>query len=121
MREIEGDLLDEILAEDETDAAETVPVVAIDRQKLREEIELLQRLSSWAQSVGIDTKTRTLLKALEIGFETLAATGASRKALIFTESRRTQDYLKTFLEEHGYRGEVVIFNGTNATPEATAI
>jgi superfamily II DNA/RNA helicase len=51
----------------------------------------------------------------------MAATGAGRKALIFTESRRTQDYLKTFLEAHGYRGQVVVFNGTNGGPEATAI
>jgi hypothetical protein len=62
-----------------------------------------------------------LLKALEIGFETLAATGAARKALIFTESRRTQDHLKAFLESHGYAGQVVLFNGTNGGPEATGI
>ena len=29
-------------------------------------------------------------------------TGAARKALIFTESRRTQEYLKAFLESNGY-------------------
>jgi hypothetical protein len=71
--------------------------------------------------IGIDTKTHTLLKALDIGFEQMTATGAARKALIFTESRRTQDYLKTFLDSHGYRGQVVLFNGTNGGPEATAI
>ena len=46
---------------------------------------------------------------------------AARKALIFTESRRTQEYLKGFLESQGYRGQVVLFNGTNGGPEATAI
>ena len=51
----------------------------------------------------------------------MATTGAARKALIFTESRRTQEYLKTFLESHGYGGQVVLFNGTNGGPEATAI
>ena len=51
----------------------------------------------------------------------MAVTGAARKALIFTESRRTQEYLKTFLDSHGYRGQVVLFNGTNGGPEATAI
>ena len=95
--------------------------VTIDRQKLREEIDILQRLATWARSIGIDTKTQTLLKALDIGFEQMATTGAARKALIFTESRRTQEYLKTFLESHGYRGQVVLFNGTNGGPEATAI
>jgi len=41
--------------------------------------------------------------------------------VIFTESRRTQDYLKAFLESNGYKGEVVVFNGTNGGPEATQI
>jgi len=119
--ELEGDLFDEILSEDEdVDAPETAPV-SIDRQKLREEIDILQRLATWARGIGIDTKTRTLLKALDIGFEQMTTTGAARKALIFTESRRTQEYLKAFLETHGYQGQVVPFNGTNGGPEATAI
>ena len=95
--------------------------VTIDRQKLREEINILQRLATWARAIGIDTKTQALLKALEIGFEQMVTTGAARKALIFTESRRTQEYLKGFLESHGYRGQVVLFNGTNGGPEPTAI
>jgi hypothetical protein len=61
------------------------------------------------------------LKALDIGFAQMAETGAARKALVFTESRRTQDYLKSFLEAHGYKGQVVVFNGTNGGPEATQI
>ena len=51
----------------------------------------------------------------------MATTGAARKALIFTESRRTQEYLRAFLESHGYEGRVVLFNGTNGGPQATAI
>ena len=119
--EIEDDLLDEILGEDDGGEQADAGPPTIDRQKLREEIELLQRLATRARGIGIDTKTRTLLKALEIGFEEMAKTGAARKALIFTESRRTQEYLKSFLEAHGYGGDVVLFNGTNAGPEATAI
>ena len=119
--EIEGDLLDEMLTEDEdVDAPEIAPVT-IDRQKLREEIDILQRLATSARGIGIDTKTRTLLKALDIGFEQMSTTGAARKSLIFTESRRTQEYLKSFLETHGYQGQVVLFNGTNGGSEATAI
>jgi SNF2 family DNA or RNA helicase len=119
--EIEDDLLDEILADDETGDEAVACAVTIDRQKLREEIEVLQRLATWARGIGTDTKSQTLLSALEIGFEQMATTGAARKALIFTESRRTQEYLKTFLESHGYRGRIVLFNGSNGGPEATAI
>lgn len=118
--EIEGDLLDEILGEEDGEVpVEATP--AIDRQKLQDEIEALRRLAAEARRIGIDTKSRTLLKALEIGFEQMAITGAARKALVFTESRRTQEYLKSFLESHGYQGEVVLFNGSNGGPEASAI
>lgn len=119
--EIEDDLLDEILAEDEATEDTSVAPAGIERNKLREEIDMLRQLAAWAKQIGVDTKTRTLLSALEIGFEQMAATGAGRKALIFTESRRTQEYVKQFLESHGYQGQVVIFNGTNSGPEATAI
>jgi len=119
--ELEDDLLDEILAEPDDAKTETAPR-AIDRKKLREEIDILQRLADWARRIGTDTKTKALLTALDIGFTQMTTTGAARKALIFTESRRTQDYLKAFLESHGYGGgQVVLFNGTNGGPEATAI
>ena len=47
--------------------------------------------------------------------------GASRKALIFTESRRTQEYLKSFLEANGFAGRIVLFNGSNTDQESSAI
>jgi len=119
--EIEEDLLDEILTADESADSTDQEADPIDREKLREEIDALQRLADWAGRIDVDTKSQTLLRALEIGFEQMATTGAARKALIFTESRRTQDYLKTYLESHGYCGQVVLFNGTNGGPETTAI
>ena len=119
--EMEDDLLDEILADGEDIQAPEPAPANIDRKKLREEIDLLQQLANWARRIGVDSKTSTLLEAMKTGFEQMAKTGAARKALIFTESRRTQEYLKNFLENNGYRGQVVVFNGTNGGPEATAI
>jgi SNF2 family DNA or RNA helicase len=112
--DLEEDLLDEILTEPEpvADAA----AAKVDRIRLRDEIAALQSLADRARRIGVDTKTKTLLKALEIGFEQMRTTGAARKALIFTESRRTQQYLSTYLETHGYAGELVVFNGTNSDP-----
>lgn len=46
---------------------------------------------------------------------------ANRKALIFTEFRRTQQYLKNFLEANGYARKVVILNGQNNDSESRAI
>ena len=37
-----------------------------------------------------------------------------RKHLFFTESRRTQDFLFDLLEKRGYKGKVVLFNGSNS-------
>ena len=101
--EIEDDLLDEILVESEDADQPGAPQVTIDRQKLREEIGVLQRLATRARAIGIDTKTRALLKALEIGFEQMATTGAARKALIFTESRRTHGMKAIWFDKHLYR------------------
>jgi SNF2 family DNA or RNA helicase len=119
--DMEGDLLDEILAEEQQEPEAVMPSSGVDSQKLRDEIDVLQLLASWARRIGVDSKTKTLLQALGIGFEQMEKTGAARKALIFTESRRTQEYLKAFLESNGYQGQVVAFNGTNGGPEATAI
>jgi len=118
--DIEDDLLDEILAE-EPDQEFQRNSDEIDTDKLKEEILTLRRLADWAHSIGEDTKSKALLKALEIGFEQMETLGAARKAVIFTESRKTQNYLKNYLENHGYRGQIVVFNGSNNDPETTAI
>jgi len=119
--EIEDELLEEILSSEE-EPKETEPTPKqIDRQKLQAEINELRRLAVWARSMRSDTKAQALLKALEVGFEQMHRIGARRKAVIFTESRRTQEYLKAFLEANGYQGQIVLFSGANNGPEATAI
>lgn len=117
--ELEDDYLDEIL-EGTTDREEEDDN-EIDLPKLKGEIDELGRYSTWARSIGIDTKSRSLLKALDLGFAEMEKMGASRKALVFTESRRTQDYLKNFLESNGYGGQIVLFNGTNSDPDSRRI
>lgn len=82
-------------------------------EKLNAEIDELTDYIRWARSLGIDTKTRALLKALDIGFSAMEDMGAAKKVVIFTESRRTQKWLKDFLEENGYAGQVLTFNGSN--------
>ncbi len=93
----------------------------VDRRKLNEEIAELARYEQWARGISVDSKSRTLLEALRTGFTRMAEMGANRKALIFTESRRTQEYLKNFLDANGYAGQLVLFNGTNSDPESKRI
>jgi hypothetical protein len=118
---IEEDLLDEILNEIVGDEVQEPDLDQLDRKRLNEEIAELDRLHVWAQNIGTDTKTRALLQALEVGFKAMAQTGANRKALIFTESKRTMEYLKKFLENNGHAVQVICFSGTNTGPEAAKI
>jgi superfamily II DNA or RNA helicase len=122
--EIDEDLLDELLQDEEdilvedesqTEEDEEQPTEqpTVDFRKLQAEISELESYIRWARSIGIDTKTRSLLKSLEIGFAAMAEMGAAQKVVIFTESRRTQAWLKEFLEGSGYAGKVLTFNGTN--------
>ena len=89
--EIEDDLLDEILAEPDETQAVSAPRT-IDRQKLREEIDMLQRLAAWARSIGTDTKTKSLLIALDIGFEQIADDGRGEQG---ARSSQNHDALRS--------------------------
>jgi len=93
----------------------------IDMVRLEDEIKELQRLIRSARHIQEDTKSKALLIALDSGFAQMQTLGAERKAVIFTESRKTQAYLKSYLEAHGYDGQVVTFNGSNNDPESIAI
>lgn len=117
--ELEDELLDEFLEDLHPEKEEALPQIEI--RLLTEEIQELEHLIALAKDLGTETKTKALLQALEVGFTRMQEMKAESKALIFTESRRTQERLKSFLEENGYAGNVVLFNGSNAGPEAKAI
>ncbi|WP_318556919.1 SNF2-related protein [Geobacter anodireducens] len=123
--ELGDDFLDEEeeieAPEDESPRQDETRREEIDRAQLDAEIAELDGYIRQARQITVDTKTRTLCSALEIGFTEMEKMGASRKALIFTESRRTQEYLKSFLEANGYAGRIVLFNGSNTDPESSGI
>ncbi len=121
--DIEDELLEEFITgeEPQTEPEGDDQSAGIDRRKLDAEIRELERYASWANSIDIDTKSQALLKALEIGFAELDSMGAEKKAVIFTESRRTQAYLKKFLDANGYADSVITFNGTNTDQQSRVI
>lgn len=82
------------------------------------ELAQIDSLISRAEKIGSDSKSKALLKALDAAFARLRELGAKRKALIFTESRKTQAFLAAYLEANGYAGKVVTFNGSNTHPSA---
>ena len=91
------------------------------RTLLEEEVVELERLLSDAESIGQNAKGEALLAGLTRAFADAVRQGAERKAILFTESRKTQDYLLGLLEAHGYAGKVVLFNGTNTDKGSKAI
>lgn len=89
--------------------------------EIQQEIEALNEFKKLAKSISVNSKGEVLFTALARGFEKLQELGANRKAIIFTESTRTQEYLKNILEARGYKDEIVLFNGSNNDPKSGQI
>ena len=92
-----------------------------DIETIKDEIHDLETIHALALSIASNTKGECLLKALDIAFKDKREHGQPEKALIFTESNRTQTYLKELLEANGYAGKIVLFNGSNADPDSKQI
>lgn len=101
--DIVGDDWDEWAENDQEQEGEILTPAEI--LGIKEEIAELQRLYQLASSISSNKKGDCLLSALHTGFQKMEQLGANRKALIFTESTRTQLYLKQLLEENGYQGK----------------
>lgn len=83
------------------------------RQHAKTELADLQRFVRLAQAVERDSKASKLVEVLPLAFRLAQEKGAARKAVIFTESCKTQEYLFRLLTESGYTGEIVLMNGSN--------
>ena len=104
----EDDPLPEPLSEDEI---ETIKAEIIDLQAFRD----------LAVSISENAKGVALLEALKAGFKKARELGAADKTIIFTESRRTQNYLVQLLSREGYEGQFVLFNGSNSDEKSREI
>jgi superfamily II DNA or RNA helicase len=87
---------------------------APERDLLQAEIDALKGYLALAERISHNAKGNALLGALSTAFGKAAELGGAQKAVVFTESQRTQAYLFDLLERSGYEGKVVILNGTNA-------
>lgn len=100
---------------------ETEPLRPEDRRALESEIQDLEEFARLATSIEHNAKGRELLKGLEVAFDRADQLGAERKAIIFTESRRTQNYLLRVLADSPFRDGLVLFNGSNTDERSQAI
>ncbi|SUO97389.1 hypothetical protein [Suttonella ornithocola] len=96
-----------------------------EHQSIHNELQELRHFIELAKNIQADAKGNALLKALDRAFNEMWRLGAAEKAIIFTESRKTQDYLYELLSKTEYGGDngegIVLFNGTNSNPSAQKI
>lgn len=93
----------------------------IDIPRLKAEIATIAGFIEKAKGIKKESKAKALSKALKEAFQKLEEEGAERKALIFTESTKTQAFLKDYLESTGYDGRIVLFNGKASEPQTNEI
>lgn len=82
-----------------------------DIKAIKLEILELEKFRDLAESIKHNAKGEKLLTALKEGFSKMDK-HANKKAIIFTESTRTQNYLFNLLSEQ-YPDKIVLFNGSN--------
>jgi superfamily II DNA or RNA helicase len=111
--------LDETAEEWGDDRAE--PLSAENRAAIRAEIADLEEFTRIALSIDHNAKGKALIKALQVAFAKAGEFGAAEKAIIFTESRKTQSYLLRLLADSAYAEGIILFNGTNTDDTSKAI
>jgi superfamily II DNA or RNA helicase len=90
-------------------------------EAMRSEVNELRSYAELARSITVNEKASKLNEALELGFERLRELGAPEKAIIFTDSTKTQEYIARSLVEVGRAEGLILFNGSNDSPGANEI
>jgi SNF2 family DNA or RNA helicase len=114
--------------ENDAEQGERIRLTPEQLSELRQEMAKLREFHALAKSIIKNSKGEVLLTALRRGFTAAAEAQKNQvdvtiqqKAIIFTESRRTQEYLLRVLEQTEFASKVVLFNGTNNDPKSKEI
>ena len=116
--------LDGDVSEEESSSTEVESLSQDEKQRkaeIRQELQELKTYLDLAAKIQRNTKSEALLIALEHAFKKAEELGAARKAVIFTESRRTQRFLYDFLSQNGYEGQLVCISGENTDLHSSEI
>ena len=100
---------------------EPEPLTPDDIANIEREIVDLRAFRELAVSIAENAKGQALVSALRAGFAKAVELGGAEKAIIFTESRRTQEYLVRLLCATAIEGKLVLFNGSNSDAQSKAI
>ena len=104
---------EELKDEEEFEEEKEVVLTEEDVKVIKKEINELNEYAILAESIKQNAKGQVLLTALNKGFAEMERLGAPKKALIFTESTRTQEYIYSILQNTEYKDSIVFFNGSN--------
>lgn len=97
---------------DEEGFSEESDDIIFQKQCIQEEIDEVQAIIDTAEKITVNAKIKALMTALSIAFDYQAKNDIPQKAIIFTESKRTQKYIAKELRGNGYAEEdIVLFNG----------
>lgn len=107
------EISDEWIEENSIDEADEELLTEAQIEAMQAEIAELEGFRQRAVDITQNAKGIKLLTALDKGFAESAKNGAAQKAIIFTESRLTQDYLLRILSETRFRDGIILFNGSN--------
>jgi adenine-specific DNA-methyltransferase len=123
---VEAALAEEYEALEETrdewgDETAEPPLSPAERAAIEAEIAELEAFTELATSIERNAKGDALLKALHVAMRKAKELGAEEKAIIFTESRRTQDYIQRLLADSPWGDGIVLFNGSNTDPKSREI
>ena len=115
------DTVDELAEEwgEEEGTGTTGP--AIDPELLEAEIAELKSYRELALSIGSNAKGEKLVEKLPEILAEIVKRDGQEKAVIFTESVRTQKYLSEVLAANGFDGRIVLMNGSNNDAGSKAI
>lgn len=91
------------------------------REMISDEIKQLEDYRKLAKSITENAKGNALLQGIELAFSQAKQLGSPCKVLVFTESRRTQQYLKELLDKNGFADCTLTLNGTNTEPASKAL
>lgn len=110
--DLEDEELSETAGSSETD-------VRINPEAVASELALVESFISRAKSLPDDAKARSFQDAIRVVLELGKDGHGSGKAVVFTESIKTQEYLRELLMRIGLRDDgITLFRGTNDHPRA---
>ena len=100
------DEIDESGFEDEDES------LVIKKAEIQNELEAVEAIISIASKINTNAKISALKYALSVAAEDQKKKNIPEKAVVFTESKRTQKYIADELRKNGYQEEdIVLFNG----------